>query len=321
MSISNELQRLRSFATGFMGARVLITANTLGMFELLERPLSAQSVSKRLNLTRRATEILLDVLVSLGFLKKSGQKYQNSSLSKRFLIKKSPYYQGDLLRHYDNLWRSWSVLDEVVRTGEPSSAEFDFRAFIMAMDNIARFKVKDVIRRIRLKSVKRVLDLGGGPGTYSLAFARKAEEVVLYDRPETLRIAEENIKDDPFKNRIVLKAGDFMVDDLGRGYDIVFMSQILHSYSEKECLRLIKKVKRSLVQGGTVVIHEFYLDRTRTSPASGALFAVNMLVNTPSGRSYTQEELQSWLKKAGFRVFQSDRLQETVLIQAEKRGL
>ncbi len=318
MSVSTELQKLRSVATGFMGARVLITANTLGVFEILERPLSAQSVSRRLNTSKRATEILLDALVSLGFLKKSGRRYQNSSVSKRFLLKKSPYYQGDLLRHYDNLWRSWSGLDEVVSRGEPSTAEFDFRAFIMAMDNIARFKVKDVMKRIPLKGVKRVLDLGGGPGTYSLAFARKVEEVVLYDRPETLKIAEENIKNDPFKKRVVLKAGDFMVDDLGRGYDMVFMSQILHSYSEKECLRLIKKVKRSLLEGGIVVIHEFYLDSTRTSPASGALFAVNMLVNTTSGRSYTQKELQSWLKKAGFRVFQSDRLQETVLIQAKK---
>ncbi len=316
MSIREDLKRIRSTATGFMASRVLLTANNLGVFDSLRRPLTPAQLAQEKGITRRGAEILLDVLVAMGFLRKEGNTYRNTTLADRYLTQGSKYYQGDLLHHYETLWWRWSDLDRVLETGIPSDREFDLASFIRAMDNIARFKVEDVLRSIDLNGVKRVLDLGGGPGTYSVALARKGLEVVLFDRPEVIPLAQEKIRAEGLDGKIQLRGGDFLTDDLGRDYDMVLLSQVLHSYSEEDCLRIIGRTRDALSTGGSLVIHEFYLSADRTSPLQGALFSVNMLVNTPGGRSYSLKEMREFLKKSGFKKTITKRLEDTVVLQA-----
>jgi cyclopropane fatty-acyl-phospholipid synthase-like methyltransferase len=184
------------------------------------------------------------------------------------------------------------------------------------MENIAMWKTKQVLNCLDLKGIKRALDLGGGPGTYARLLARKGIQVTLFDRPETLPIAKELAEREGLAERITLQGGDFMEDPIGNGYDLVLLGQILHSYGPKDCLRLLKKVKKSLVSGGLVAIHEFFVKKDRSGPSSGTLFGVNMLVNTPEGRVYPVEEIKEMLKKAGFKRPVSHHLQDTVLVIA-----
>jgi ubiquinone/menaquinone biosynthesis C-methylase UbiE len=187
------------------------------------------------------------------------------------------------------------------------------------MHNLASQKVKKVISNVDIKGVKSLLDLGGGPGTYSVAFAEKNIHVTLADYPETLKIAKMLTKDSPARKNISFLPGDFTNNTWGVNYDMVFISHIFHAYSRSECISMLKKSNKILNNSGKVVVQEFYLDESRTSPASGAVFAINMLVNTPSGRTYTPGEMISWMRKSGFASVKKTILDETVLITGNKK--
>jgi cyclopropane fatty-acyl-phospholipid synthase-like methyltransferase len=207
----------------------------------------------------------------------------------------------------------------VLKTGKPNRRARDHESFILGMHNLALLKVKNVLSAVDLEGVKRVLDLGGGPGTYSMAFARKGRDVTLMDFPETLAIAKRLITKAGLGRKITLLPGDFTSDDMGCGYDLIIISQIFHAYDEASCISMLRKCHRALNPGGRVVVQEFTLDESRTSPSQGALFAINMLVNTPGGRTYTPKEMSGWMKKAGFMKMRTAFFEETVLIEGARK--
>ena len=315
--ILDEAKGLRRLWGGFWSARVILTANNFRVFDRLESPRTAGDVAGILKTDRRATEILLDALTGLGLLKKTALKYRNTALSNRFLISGSPHYQGDIMRHADILWKNWSGLDEVMKTGKPHHVAHDQNSFIRGMHNLAVLKAGNVIRAVGLRGVKRALDLGGGPGTYAMEMARKGVSVTLFDRPETVEIAKSVIKRSRARN-IHLLRGDFLCDDMGKGYDLIFISQVLHSCSENECMQLVEKSKSALNPDGRVVIQEFFLRKDRAHPVQGALFSVNMFVNTAAGRCYPPSEIKGWLSRAGFREIRDKMMDDTVLVFGRK---
>jgi len=317
-SQANQLQEFRRLSGGFRASRVVLTANNFAVFEYLKTPRTADTIAKKIKTDPRATEILLDAVAALGLLRKNGPRYVNTTLARTFLVKESPWYQGDMLRHSDQLWKSWSGLDEVVRTGLPDrSGGRDYEVFIRAMHNNALLRAKDVVGTLDLAGVTRALDLGGGPGTYSMELAREKISVTLFDMPEAIEIARQLIAGSKLTNIYPL-AGDFHTDDIGKGYDLVFISQILHSLSADDSRALLKKAFAALNHGGRVAIHEFTLEEDRARPAPGALFSVNMLVNTMSGRCYTPREMKAWLTKTGFRKIKTKVLGETVVLTGSK---
>lgn len=311
------LRRISAFAP----SRIILTANNFRIFDDLEGSgKTAAAHSKKIGTDGRATGLLLNSLVSIGLLEKKDGKYRNAAVASRYLVKGKPDYQGDILMHNNILWDNWSGLDMVVKTGRPYKKSHDHESFILGMHNLAQQKVKGVLRNLDLKGMKTVLDLGGGPGTYSIALAKKKMYVTLLDFPDTLRISKRLIAAAGMEKNIKLLPGNFMKDELGSGYDMIFISQIFHAYAADECISLLNKCRASLNKGGQVVVHEFYLDESRTSPLQGAVFAINMLVNTTNGRTYTPNEMSSWMKKAGFRDVEKKVLDETVLIAGTKKS-
>jgi len=312
-SIHKEVMKLRDIWGGFRSARVLLTANNYRVFDHLTKPQSAKTISQKLKTDLRATEILLDALTGLGLLKKSAYNYRNTAVSNRFLTQGSPLYQGDIIRHADYLWKNWSDLDQIVKTGEPSQRARDSEAFILGMHNLAILKARDVMKAIGLKKVKTALDLGGGPGTYSVEMARRGARVTLFDYPAAIEIAKRLIDKSNVKG-ISFMRGDFTADDIGQGYDLIFISQVLHSYSEKNNILILRKCAKALDRNGRLVIQEFYISDDRTNPAQGALFSVNMLVNTQAGRCYPTKEIKNWLSISGLKNIHEKPLDDTVLI-------
>lgn len=317
----NLVKQLQEFARlwgGFRASRVVLTANNYRIFDHLKAAKTAGDIARAVSADPRAIEILLDAVTSVGLLKKSGGKYRNTETARKFLVQDSPLYQGDMLRHADSLWKSWSGLDEVVQTGLPNrSGGRDYSSFIRAMHSNAVIRAKGVISAIDLKGVGRALDLGGGPGTYSMELAAKKIDVTLFDLPEAIVIAKELVSEQSIEN-INFAAGDFHIDDIGSGYDLVFISQIVHSLSIEEAQALIEKSRDALGPKGRIVIHEFLLEKDRAHPVPAALFSVNMLVNTADGRSYTVRELRGWLAKAGFKAISTKTLGETVIVTGKK---
>lgn len=188
------------------------------------------------------------------------------------------------------------------------------------MHNIAIFKAKDVIRAINLKGVKTALDLGGGPGTYAIEMAKKGVSVTLFDSPETVKIARELINRSGVKG-IKFIEGNFLSDDLGKGYDLIFISQVLHAYSGDDNIRILEKCMKSLNSGGRISLHEFYIDKSRTYPVQSALFSINMLVNTEGGRCYSPSEIKKWLSDLEFVSIKEKLLDDSVLITADRYSL
>jgi 2-polyprenyl-3-methyl-5-hydroxy-6-metoxy-1,4-benzoquinol methylase len=318
-AIAKQAQEFAKLWGGFRAARVLLTANNYNIFEHLKIAGTAGQVADILETNFRATEILLDAVASLGLLTKQGTRYKVTVLAKQFLLKESPAYQGDMLRHADALWKSWSNLDVVVKTGMPTRTKNrDHEAFIRAMHNNAVFRAPAVVNALDLRKVKTALDLGGGPGTYSIELAKHGIAVTLFDVPSTLDVSKSFIQKSKAKT-IALKPGDFHADPIGKGYDLVLLSQVFHSYSAEENCALLEKVRNALNPNGQVAIHEFFLEQNRAYPPVGALFSVNMLVNTSKGRSYSPREMKKWLAKTGFRNVRETPMNDTVLVTGTKR--
>ncbi len=321
LNISEQARKLREIWWGFRQARALITANNYRIFDCLIKPQPAGAVSKKLNTDLRATEILLDALTGLGLLKKQIHKYQSTELSSQFLVTGSPYYQGDIIRHADTLWQNWSGLDGVIKTGKPFRKAHDHEAFILGMHNLASLKAGNVLKAIGLKGVRTALDLGGGPGTYSIELAKRGVKVTLFDRPETIEIARRVINNSRLNiqnSKIKFLQGDFLHDDIGKGYDLIFASQIIHSMTVRDNIMLLRKCKKALNNSGRIVIQEFFISRDLTQPVNSALFSVNMLVNTEGGRCYSPDEMKSWFLKIGMKDIKKKTIKDSVLISGRK---
>ncbi len=306
--------------SSFTQSRIILTANNYRIFDLLEvREETSEVIARIIDTDPRATGLLLNSLVAIGLVEKKGNLYHNAPIASRYLVRGNTDYQGDILSHCNILWDNWSGLDAVIKTGRPYRKSHDHKSFILGMHNLALQKVKEVMAHMSFDGVRTLLDLGGGPGTYSMAFAKKKIGVTLFDFPATLAIAKKLIADAGLQKKIKLLPGDFTNDKWGEGYDMVFISQIFHAYSPDECLTMLKKTYAALNPGGRVVIQEFYLDDTRANPPQGAIFAINMLVNTQAGRTYTSKEMMTWMKKARFSGIEEKNLGETVLITGTKK--
>lgn len=317
-TVKKQARELRKLLMGFQASRVIMTANNLKVFDLLSVPRSAAESAQALQTDMRATEILLDALTGLGLLKKSGGKYKNAAVAGQFLVGDAPASMAGMVQHADNLWKNWTALDEVMKTGLPARKARDHEAFIRAMHGNALLRAKDVVKSLDLKGVRRALDLGGGPGTYGMELAKKGISVTLYDLPETITVARNIVSASGVKNMEFME-GNFFNGPMGGGYDLVFISQVLHVFPEQENIAIIKKSHDALNPRGRIAVQEFYIENSRTSPAPSALFSVNMLINSNAGRCYSPREIKGWLSEAGFGAVKHRRLQETVLVLGKKK--
>ena len=160
-----------------------------------------------------------------------------------------------------------------------------------------------VVKLIDLKGVKRVLDVGGGSGVFSMAFVRAKKEMsaVIFDLPNVTRLTKTYIDAENLGNLISVVGGDYTMDPLVSGFDLVFMSAVIHSNSSEINRQLFKKAFEALNSGGHLVVLDYIMNGDRTSPAAGVYFSLNMLVGTPEGDSYTESEVRNWMQDAGFK--------------------
>ncbi|MFH0809570.1 MAG: methyltransferase [Pseudomonadota bacterium] len=301
--------RLQDISRGFQPARILLTACELGLFDHLEQAASARTVAGKVGAEARAVGILLDGLAALGLVEKKDDLYRNGLEASAYLVSTKPDWRGAIFRHMAACWQPWSYLTDRIKTGTgaaigPQRNEADQRSFILGMHAVARDLAPRIASILPLPEEGRLLDLGGGPGTYCMAFCRRRPRLscTLFDLPPTIEIAREVLAGSgtDVAERIEPRPGDFTTDDLGSEYNFAWLSQILHSYSEERCAALIRKVFGALASGGQVAVHEFALNQAKTAPLQAAMFSVHMLAVTEQGRAYSKQEISSWLREAGF---------------------
>lgn len=278
----------------------------LGVFTVIgERGNSAEDIAHALKTDKRATEALCNALTAMGLTEKAGDLYQNTEAAAKFLVKTSPHYIGHMIMHHHHLMGAWQRLHEAVQRGAPvrqgSWNEDERESFLMGMFTLAMGIAPALSQRIDLSRRSRLLDLGGGPGTYAIHFCLMNKELRadILDLPGTRPFAERTIRRFGVKDRVAFRECDYLKDPIDGKYDVAWLSHILHGEGPETCLMILRKTALALEKGGTLFIHEFILDDSMTSPLFPALFSLNMLAVTREGRSYSEGSLRSMLKEAG----------------------
>jgi predicted O-methyltransferase YrrM len=296
-----SFDQLAQAARGFQESRVLLTAIELDLFTAVGEDASAREVAGRAGTDPRATEMLLNALVALGALTKTGDRFRNTPASRG--------KQWAALMHTVHLWQTWSTLTDCVRAGGPRKrSETGDRgskwitAFIAAMHFYAAERAPAIVDVVGAGGVRRMLDVGGGSGAYSIAFAKANPNLRadILDLAPVLAIARGHIKEAGLAKRIGTKPGDLRADALGKRYDLVLISAICHMLGPEENRDLFRRAFQALAPGGRVVVRDFILNPAKTAPRGAALFSLNMLVGTANGASYSQREYTAWLREAGF---------------------
>jgi len=291
--------------SAFQKSRIILTAFELDVFTVIgSGPMTSAEVAEAVRADPRGTDRLLNALCALGFLNKEKGRFVNTALSLRYLVKGSEDYLSRI-GHSLNLYRSWGSLTDAVRAGKTVLArEYDpvsLGHFIEAMHHRAKKTAERLVSHLDLSGVRRVLDVGGGSGVYSMAFVRAKPglQAVVLDLPRVTELTRKYIDEAGLSDCITTMDGDYNTGDFGTGFDLVFMSAIVHINSYDENVALMARAFRSLNPGGMIVIQDHIMENDRTAPVRGALFALNMLVNTQSGDTFTEEEMREWLEKAG----------------------
>lgn len=303
-------QEILDVARSFQPACVLTAGAVLDVFTPLhEHSMTAQALAIELSADPRGMTILLDALAAMEFLTKRDNVYDVPSDVARLLTEKSPDNILPMLRHQSNCLRRWSIFSEVVQKGGPAEtgpsirgAVADQADFIGAMQNVSEPVAADVVNRLRPLTFHHVLDVGAGPGTWTIALLRAMPEAraTLFDLVSVIPMAKQRISEAGLDGRVEFVGGDYYEDALPGGVDLVWLGAVCHQNSRDENRALFAKAYTSLDEGGTVIIRDIVMDASRTRPKAGALFAVNMLTATEAGGTYTFDEYREDLCEAGF---------------------
>lgn len=275
---------------------------------LSARPRSAAELARELGLNERALQMLLGALAAMGLLQRQAESFVASGAAKRWLARDSVDYLGYMILHHHHLVPGWARLDEAVRTGAPvrdrvshEPTDQERESFLMGMFNLAMLSAPKVVPHIDLSRCSRLLDLGGGPGTWAIQFCLANPDLtaVIFDLPTTRPFAEQTVTRFGLADRIAFAAGDFTRDALPAGCDVAWLSQVLHGEAPEQAAAVVRRAAEALAPGGMLLVQEFVLDADRCGPEFPALFSLNMLIGTPAGQAYSEPELVAMMTRAG----------------------
>ncbi|MDO8433081.1 MAG: methyltransferase [Candidatus Binatus sp.] len=308
-----DFSQLAALAGGHAEARAIQTALKLGLFESVAHGrCDADALAASLKADRRAVGVLADALTALDLLAKTGKQYDLADIARRFLIKSSAEYLGDLILFDEALFETWAHLEQTIRTGAPARTPDMFQVkpdeterFIRAMDSLTRARgdATYVAERLDLSEFPIIADLGGGPGTYVAAMLRRWPHLraAIFDLPATLEVARQIIaeREPDLAPRIDLIPLNYRKVELPGRCSAIFMSNIIHSEDEATNADLMRKCFRALNSGGIAVVKDHIMNEELTEPKAGAIFSLYLLLTT-RGRDYSFSEVSGWLRGAGF---------------------
>ena len=316
MEIDKELGRIMG---GYQQACVLFTANKLEVFDAIgSSPVGAEEVAQALKLSSKGVKRLLDALVAMEIATKNDDRYRLAEAWVPYLTKGGEHCVQQWIRLSSDLMPAWVDLPQFVETGKNvrsimemlGSDPHNMRAFIDAMHHKGIKATWMIARELPVGDASRMLDLGGGPGTYALEWAKLHPQLraTVFDIAPVLEVAKAYIKRYGLEDRVDTRAGDFHKDPIGEGYDLILMANILHMYDEEFGKALVKKVADALEPGGRVIINGFCTDADGAAPLQDTLFSLNMGLLTESGRAHPVPETMAWLAQAGLTDIRSFRI-------------
>jgi SAM-dependent methyltransferase len=302
---------IMELATRYWESRCFLTANDLGLFDVLaEGPKSADEVASALGLAHRPTRLLLNACVGLGLLEPCKDGFGNVPSSQFFLVRGSPAYLGNAIRYGSDMWEAWTRLPEALCTGVPPLELESYtgkdpertRHFVLGMHGRAMGIGAALVPLVDLSGRRRLLDVGGGPGTYSALFARAHPELraTVLDLPPVVDMAEEILSGLGVGDRVETLAGDYRETPFPGGNDAVLISGVFHRESEQTCRELISRARDALVTGGLLIVSDVFTDAGGATPVFAALFGLNMMLSAPEGGVHADADVAAWMQECRF---------------------
>ena len=315
VSVPVTPERIYQFAFGYAPPLVLEAAIRHHVFDVLDSgPKSLSDISQATGASERGLAAIMNVLVGLAFLNKDGRgHYSLAPESAAFLVSTKPEFQGGLIRHTsEHLLPKWLELNEIVATGKPAGAvnqqttgsEF-FAQFVNDIFPMSYHVAQELAGHLHLNGAGgpvSVLDLAAGSGVWGIALAQSSKQVTVtaVDWPGVIPVTRNTVTRFGLADRFSFVEGDLLQADFGSGHNVATLGHILHSEGIERSKALLAKTFGALASGGTIAIAEFLVNAERTGPVNGLVFAVNMLVNTDCGDTFSFEEIGGWLREAGF---------------------
>ena len=303
--------RIMKMASAFFDSAVLFAASDLGVFgRLAKSSAECRTVANDLGLNERGTRLLLDACVAVGLVEKRDGIYSNTPESAAFLVPGGPGDLSRAIRYNRDVYGAWSRVPELARTGAPVEVpELHLgddpertRTFVLSMHGRALGIGRGVVPYLDLSDRSRLLDVGGGPGTYSVLIAQKNAQITctVLDLPAVVDIADELIAQQGMTDRVKTLAGDYRTTEFPSGMDVINFFGVLHQESPDSIRAIFRRALAALKPGGITYVLDMMTDSSHTSPPFSALFALNMALTTRNGWVFSDSELRTWMEDAGF---------------------
>lgn len=293
-------------------AEAVIAGGQLGLFKALSGgPLSVRDIAKTINANEMGVTMLVEALASVGYVERAGDKYANGPIARAWLTSTSKIDFTPFLMWASVGWYMLESLSQVIKDGSPQQPLYKYlQSHPEAAQNMSRYQkanaqlaANSIVQAISLpENAQRLLDLGGSHGLYSIAFCKQNPKLkaVVFDLSVALSETEKSIAAEGLSDRATVQAGDYLKDDIGKGYDVILCFFLPHNHTEEENKRLIGKVAKALNPGGMIVIHEFV--KGDPPDAFNALYSLLFFMYSGT-RNYSYKEITKWLEDAGLSNF------------------
>lgn len=308
--LNKELNPGKIFETcfAFAPSRILLAGVELEVFtNIYNGHTTSKEIANASSANQRGMEILLNSLTALNFLTKSNGTYSLAPISEKFLVRGIPTYYGDFVPNIDMLWEPWRNLTDVVKTGKPfapierQEGEEFFQKLVSQLFPMSYPAAKVAAWKLDMKNAN-ILDVAAGSGAWGIAFAENDinTRITALDWSGVLKVTKKFVSKFGLDDRFSYISGDLREVDFGNDYDLIILGHICHSEGAENTVKLISKCYNSLKNGGKLLIADMIPDDERCSSVFPLLFAVNMLISTTDGNTFTMKEYNEWLESAGF---------------------
>jgi predicted O-methyltransferase YrrM len=306
---------LMQVATAHRASVALFTAAELDVFSVLAGGArTADEVARAIGVTHiESLRLVLEMCVTSGLLQRAegvDGGFENSPTTDFFLVRGRPSYIGAGLQYAADLYPAWGRLTDLVRTGKPplppdtilGDDKEKTRHFVLAMQQRAQGIGTVLSAMIDLTGCRRLLDVGGGPGTYSMRLIDKTPGLssTVLDLPGVLAVTREIVADAGYADRVTLLPGDYLTTDFGVGYDAVLLSGMMHRETAEGCQLLLRKAAAALNPGGRILVSDvFYDDDRKVTPPFAMEFALHMMLTSDHGSAHARTEMARWMAGVG----------------------
>lgn len=325
-------EQIVQVATGFMAAKFLFAASEIGLFEALaNRPLSLDGIAESVRIPRRTVRMVADAMVVLGFVVREEDRYRNSAVASAFLSGAGPADFRPFLRLWDRVsYKKWEHLADSVRAGEGVAGRFQFggaeeeEIFSRGVEALTAGDAHALPQAYDFSRHKRVLDLGGGTGSFLLPVLERypSLECTLFELPPVARVARQRLAAERHAARIQIVEGDFSQDAIPQGHDACILAHLVHTQSVDHILEVLSNLRKAMTPGARLLLVDFFTDSTHTNPPAAALLAGEFMVVSGEGDVYSEEEMGGWLRQTGWSPLERRSLGDaTSLLVAEAAPL